>query len=94
MYRLQSYIRPLRWRGWRESLVIVQPDTVTLLNIVILRAGRWADWAGFPRDGKLQCVGRQMKHLQPRAIYHPADLEFPAPFIDILQPATLVEALD
>ena len=67
---------------------------LTLLIIVILRAGRWADWAGFSSDGKLQCVGRQVENLEPSAIYHAADLQLPAPLIDALQPTGFVEALD
>jgi hypothetical protein len=35
-----------------------------------------------------------MKNLQPAAIYRAAAFELVAPFIDALQPATLVEALD
>src|ERR1019366_8843984 len=35
-----------------------------------------------------------MKHLQPFPIYHTADLEFPALFVDALQPAAFVQALD
>ena len=35
-----------------------------------------------------------MKNLQPSAIYHAADLELLAPFIDAFQPDTLMEALD
>ena len=42
----------------------------------------------------LQHVGREMRNLDPRAIYHAADLELLAPFIDAFQPATLMEALD
>src|SRR6202795_3682708 len=61
---------------------------------VILRAGQWADWAGFFHDGMLQHVGREMKNLQPSAIYNAPDFELLAPFIDALQPATLMEALD
>jgi len=48
----------------------------------------------FSHDGMLQHVGREMKNLQPSAIYNAPDFELLAPFIDALQPATLVEALD
>ena len=47
----------------------------------------------FP-DGMLQYVGREMKNLQPSAIYDAPDFELLALFIDALQPPTLVEALD
>jgi hypothetical protein len=42
---------------------------------VILRARRWADWAGFFHDRMLQHVGREMKNLQPSAIYNAPDFE-------------------
>ena len=42
----------------------------------------------------LQHVGREMKNLQPSAIYNAPDFELLAPFIDALQPAALMEALD
>ena len=42
----------------------------------------------------LQHFGREMKNLQPTAIYDSPDFELLAPFIDALQPATLMEALD
>jgi hypothetical protein len=48
----------------------------------------------FFHDGMLQHVGREMKNLQPSAIYNAPDFELLAPFIDALQPATLMEALD
>ena len=48
----------------------------------------------FFHDGMLQHVGRKMKNLQPSAIYNAADFELLAPFIDALQPAALMEALD
>src|ERR1700674_1080991 len=48
----------------------------------------------FFHDGMLQHVGGEMKNLQPYAIYHAPDFELLAPFIDALQPATLMEALD
>jgi hypothetical protein len=48
----------------------------------------------FFRDGMLQHVGREMKNLEPSAIYNAPDFELLAPFIDALQPATLMEALD
>jgi len=35
-----------------------------------------------------------MKNLQPSAIYNAPDFELLAPFVDALQPATLMEALD
>src|SRR6202521_1136410 len=38
--------------------------------------------------------GRRVKKLQAAAVYHAADFELLAPFIDALQPATLMEALD
>src|ERR1700719_2551402 len=60
----------------------------------MLRARRWADWAGLVHDGMLQHVGREMKNLQPCAIYNAPDFELLAPLIDALQPATLMEALD
>ena len=47
----------------------------------------------FFRDG-LQYVRREMKNLQPSAICNAPDFELLAPFIDALQPATLMEALD
>src|ERR1700674_5232580 len=70
-----------------------EPGVVRTVQ-VILRGGQWADWAGFSRDGTLQHVGKQMKNLRPAAIYHAPDFELLAPFIDALQPATLVQALD
>jgi hypothetical protein len=39
---------------------------LTLLNIVILGARRWADWASLSGNGMLH-VARQMKNLQPTA---------------------------
>jgi hypothetical protein len=42
----------------------------------------------------LQHVGREMKNLQPSAIYNAPDFELLAPFIDAFEPATLMEALD
>ena len=48
----------------------------------------------FFRDGMLQRVGREMKNLQPSAIYNAPDFELLASFVDALQPATLMEALD
>src|SRR6202043_2539465 len=48
----------------------------------------------FFRDGMLQHVGREMNNLQPCAIYHAADFELLAPFIDALQATTFMEALD
>src|ERR1700736_5114060 len=48
----------------------------------------------FFHDGMLQHVGGEMKNLQPSAIYHAPDFELLAPFIDALQPATLMETLD
>jgi hypothetical protein len=47
----------------------------------------------FFHDG-LKYFGREMKNLQPSAIYHAPDFELLAPFIDALQPATLMETLD
>src|SRR6202521_403434 len=38
--------------------------------------------------------GRRVKKLQAAAVYHAADFELLAPFVDALQPATLMEALD
>src|SRR3984893_6022708 len=61
---------------------------------VILRFRQWADWAGFFHHGMLQHVGREMKNLEPSAIYNASDFELLALFVDALQPATLVEALD
>src|ERR1700688_2296666 len=48
----------------------------------------------FFHHGMLQHFGGEMNNLQPCAIYHAADFELLAPFIDALQPATLMEALD
>src|ERR1700730_9114385 len=48
----------------------------------------------FFRDGMLQHVGREMENLQPSALYNAPDFELLAPFIDALQPATLMEARD
>src|ERR1700720_2603367 len=39
-------------------------------------------------------VGREMKNLQPSALYNAPDFELLAPFIDAFEPATLMEALD
>src|SRR3984957_17597059 len=57
-------------------------------------AHQWADWAGFIRGGMLQHGGREMKNLQPSAIYNAPDFELLALFINAFQPPTLVEALD
>jgi len=48
----------------------------------------------FFHDGMLQHVSREMKNLQPSAIYNAPDFELLAPLIDTLQPAILAEALD
>src|ERR1700731_151956 len=48
----------------------------------------------FFHDGMLQHVGREMKNLQPSAIYNAPDFQLLAPFIDAFEPATLTEALD
>ena len=45
---------------------------------IILIGGRRADWAGFSRNRWLQHVGRQMKNLQPAAIYQAPDFELVA----------------
>src|ERR1700731_1378393 len=48
----------------------------------------------FFHDGMLQHVGREMKNLQPSAIYNAPDFELLAPFIDAFEPTTLMETLD
>ena len=42
----------------------------------------------------LQRVDREMKNLQPSALYNAPDFELLALFINAFQPPTLVEALD
>jgi hypothetical protein len=42
----------------------------------------------------LNHVGVEVQDLQPAAFYGAADLQLPAPFVEALQPATLMEALD
>jgi hypothetical protein len=48
----------------------------------------------FFHHGMLKHVGGEMKNLQPSAICNAPDSELLAFFIDALQPATFMEALD
>src|ERR1700694_4608929 len=81
-----------RGGGYRQTLMhpIHQSESAHLVRTGqdILRARPWADWAGLFHDRMLQHVGREMKNLQPSALYNAPDFELLAPFIDAFEPAT------